>query len=180
MHQPCTPKASRSTAHPHSARTSGRAGPQPEGDCRMSQQANTLAPDTLAPQTSASQLGPRLHPIKVLHRHEDGIIAFALNEDDKGFRPSFGIKASALESMFPGFVDRLTTNSYVSINAAYALAYGNKGKVVGMPRHRSDTLKLSVRVLCRHRPLHSQTHISSGSATSFRLVRSWTYCPGRR
>ena len=70
-------------------------------------------------QTSGLQLGPRLHPIKVLHRHDDGFIAFALKEDDKGFRPSFAIKASALESMFPEYVDRLTKNAYVSINAAY-------------------------------------------------------------
>ena len=62
-------------------------------------------------QTGHAQLGPRLHPVKVLHRHDDGYIAFALKEDDKGFRPSFAIKASALESMFPEYVDRLTKNA---------------------------------------------------------------------
>jgi hypothetical protein len=64
-----------------------------------------------------------------------------MKEDDYGFRPAFAIKASALESMFPGYVDRLTTNAYVSINAAYALAYGNREKAVGLPRHRNDTLR---------------------------------------
>src|SRR5207237_2569779 len=108
--------------------------------------AGPVAASTL--QTSGLQLGPRLHPIKVLHRHDDGFIAFALKEDDKGFRPSFGIKASALESMFPGFVDRLTTNSYVSINAAYTLAPGKKERVVGYPRHRTETLRYLCACYC--------------------------------
>jgi hypothetical protein len=99
--------------------------------------------------TSALHSAPRLHPVKVLHRHEDGYIAFALNEDDKGSRPAFGIKASALESMFPGFVDRLTTNAYVSINGR--IHSGVRKPESSWPAAPPERhAEISLRSLCRH------------------------------
>lgn len=98
------------------------------------------------PMPSRYKGGPQLHPIKALHRH-DGYISFALKEGDN-FQPTFAIKATSLESLFPGYVERLTRNSYVGINAAYTLASGNWGKDAGRPRHRNDTLKYLCACYC--------------------------------
>lgn len=107
-------------------------------------------PELLPPQR---QGGPLLHPIKVLHRH-DGYISFAVSEgkscldDTRRFRPSFAIRASALDSMFPDYVERLTKNSFVSINAAYTLARHDRTSLVGHPQHRKDTLKYLCACYC--------------------------------
>lgn len=50
--------------------------------------------------------------------------------------------------MFPGYVDMLTKNSYVSINASYTLAREDRGKDKGRPRHRNDTLKYLCACYC--------------------------------
>jgi hypothetical protein len=91
---------------------------------------------------------PLLHPIKVLHRGHDGYIAFAVKAEGHRFRPSFSIKASALETMFPGYVDMLTCDSYVSINAAYTLAGGDTKSAVGRPNHRNGTLRYLCACYC--------------------------------
>jgi len=100
------------------------------------------------PKSQRSVAGPQLHPLKLLHRHDDGYIAFALKEEDKGFRPSFSIKAKALDSMFPGFVEQLAKNSYVSINASYTLAFRNRTKDTGRPKHQNDNLRYLCACYC--------------------------------
>jgi hypothetical protein len=108
-----------------------------------------LIGEVVAPvRTAPNGQRPLLHPIKVLHRGHDGYIAFALKPDGKRFRPSFSIKASALETMFPGYVDMLTCDSHVSINAAYTLACGDTQSDVGRPNHRNETLRYLCACYC--------------------------------
>lgn len=104
----------------------------------------TEATEVIRPRSPS---GPQVHPIKVLHGRHDGYVSFALKEDDD-FRPTFAIKATALDSMFPGYVDMLTRDSYVSINAAYTLAYNNRTKLAGHPAHRLGTLRYLCACYC--------------------------------
>ena len=105
-----------------------------------------LIGEVVAPvRTAPNGQRPLLHPIKVLHRGHDGYIAFALKPDGKRFQPSFAIRASALETMFPGYVDMLLCDSHVSINAAYTLACGNTQSDVGRPNHRNETLRYAIK-----------------------------------
>ena len=103
--------------------------------------------ETTTPKNLRNPTGPLLRPLKLLHRH-DGYIAFALMEEDKGFRPSFSIKATALDSMFPAFVEQLSKNSFVALNGSYSLAYGNRTKDVGSPKHRNDNLQYLCACYC--------------------------------
>lgn len=90
--------------------------------------------------------GPQLFPIQALHRH-DGYIAFALESDDF-FRPSFSIRADALDTMFPEFRSRLLKDSFVSINSSYCLANRETKALYGTPRHKIDTLRYLCACYC--------------------------------
>src|ERR1700683_5362665 len=85
--------------------------------------------------------GPDLFPITVLHRH-DGYVSFA-SKDGDAFQLRFAIRADALESFFPQFVDQRAKTPLVSVNGSYRTA-SRKREPVGYPCH----LKESLRFLC--------------------------------
>ncbi len=89
---------------------------------------------------------PQLAPIRALHRHKDGFITFSARSDDD-FRNVIGIKCDELETYFPRFIEQLSKDSFVSINADYRLAKfgrtpdGARTKAFGRPKHSTDDLK---------------------------------------
>lgn len=95
------------------------------------------------------QADQRLTLIKALHRHQDGYISFAFKDEDGGGgqRPAFAIKASALDNMLPGYADRLTKDSLLSINAGYTLAHRDKSDR-GYPDHTNRNLKYLCACYC--------------------------------
>ena len=108
-----------------------------------------LGPTLLDPRlTPSAQAAHRLTLIKALHRHEDGYISFAFKDADGGQRPAFGIKASALENMLPGYAERLTKDSLLSINAGYTLARRDTESAFGYPNHTNATLKYLCACYC--------------------------------
>jgi hypothetical protein len=89
--------------------------------------------------------GPDLFPITVLHRH-DGYVSFASKDGDT-FQLRFAIRADALESYFPQFLDQLAKNSLVSVNGSYRAA-GRRRAPVGYPRHRNESLRFLCGCYC--------------------------------
>ena len=89
---------------------------------------------------------PQLAPIRALHRHKDGFITFSARSDDD-FRNVIGIRCDELETYFPQFIEQLSKDSFVSINADYRLAKcgripnGARTKAFGRPKHSTDDLK---------------------------------------
>jgi hypothetical protein len=88
---------------------------------------------------------PNLFLITVLHRH-DGYVSFA-SKDGDDFHLRFAIRADALESYFPQFLDQLTKNSLVSINASHRTA-SRKHQPVGFPCHRNESLRFLCSCYC--------------------------------
>lgn len=85
--------------------------------------------------------GPDLFLIRSLHRHPDGYVAFAVERDDE-FRPTFAIKASELETLFPEFVEQLQKDSFVSINSSWRLGLRSRNRLAtGPPSHSTETLR---------------------------------------
>lgn len=97
--------------------------------------ARQLARKHIAP------IGPGLAPIKALHRHSDGIVCLAVNSAEHGWRPVRGIKASALDSIFPEFASQLLQDSLVSLNASFSTLGQQPYRQQGYPMHRLDTLR---------------------------------------
>jgi hypothetical protein len=89
--------------------------------------------------------GPNLLPITVLHRH-DGYVSFATKDGDD-FLLRFAIRADALESYFPQFLDQLMKNSLVSVNASYRTK-SRKHQPVGFPCHRNESLRFLCSCYC--------------------------------
>jgi hypothetical protein len=82
----------------------------------------------------------------LLHRHSDGVITFAVKDDD-GWQRVRAVRASALESEYPSFRDKLLRNSYVSLNAAYRMAKGSRGPA-GWSDHNTGTLRYLCACYC--------------------------------
>jgi hypothetical protein len=88
---------------------------------------------------------PELLPIAALHRH-DGYVAFAFKDGD-AFRLRVAIRANALDSYFPQFLDELAKNSLVSLNGSHRIA-SRRRDPFGYPFHRNESLRYLCACYC--------------------------------
>lgn len=97
---------------------------------------------TAQPRIAEKFAEPVAAPILYIHRHDDGYISFATERDGEDFRPLVSIRASELETWFPGFRDQLLKDGYVGINADWRLrSFGPHGDSYGYPLHQVSRLR---------------------------------------
>jgi hypothetical protein len=93
---------------------------------------------------AASTCGPDVSAILKIHRHQDGVITFhKLTNDDDDMEHLFAFQAQYLDGKFPEIHDRLTTDSYFSLNAYYYEERGPHYLPAARIRHRGQ-----LRYLC--------------------------------
>jgi len=88
---------------------------------------------------------PSLLLITVLHRH-DGYVSFA-SKDGDDFHLRFAIRADALESYFPQFLDQLTKNSWCRSTRPIAQRVVNTSPSA-FPCHRNESLRFLCSCYC--------------------------------
>jgi hypothetical protein len=111
----------------------------------MSQTTSITPPHRNEHEHRNPPTAPDLIPITILHRH-DGYVSFASKNGDD-FHLRFAIRADALESYFPQFLDQLAKNSLVSVNGSYRTASRGRSPV-GYPWHRNDSLRFLCGCYC--------------------------------
>lgn len=104
------------------------------------EKAEAINPELILADDDELQV-PDIAPIRALHRHADGYVAFATKSEDE-FHPLVSIRADELQTYFPEFQQQLFKDSFVSINAGYRLRNRqDRGKPKGYPRHDSNSLR---------------------------------------
>jgi hypothetical protein len=92
----------------------------------------------ISPGLAETSSGPEVLPIMALHRHH-GYVSFA-SKDGENFQLLVSIRADALYSYFPQFLDQLAKNSLVSLNGSHRVS-SRKRDPVGYPWHRNESLR---------------------------------------
>jgi hypothetical protein len=64
----------------------------------------------------AKPTGPELNPLKIIHRHSDGVITFHRKAGDS-FENLFAIRGEHLTRLFPEIRHQLETDAFMSLNA---------------------------------------------------------------